>query len=262
MSGKRKKRDLADETPAGRDENVHSSETGAQAGTATPVEESQPQPARVAAEAPGDLVAEQPAEEAVTGGPEGPTELTLLEARVRELEAEIAEVRDQLLRKAADFDNTRKRLARDKEESVRYANSALVLDLIEVIDGLERAIVSSESSQDFASLHQGVVLIERQLMDTLRRKWGLERISSSGRPFDPSLHQAVTMGEAAEGDDQVVLEEYQSGYLLNERVMRPAKVKVSAPRRSGASAASGAVDDPGPGSAGGGAAVDGSGAGA
>lgn len=165
-------------------------------------------------------------------------------ATVVELERQLAEVRDQLLRKAADFDNYRKRMVRDKEESVRFANSALIMDLIDAIDGLERAISSTESSQDFAALHQGVVLIERQLIDGLERKWGLQRMACTGKPFDPSCHQAVTMGEPAQGDDQIVLEEYQSGYLLHERVVRPAKVKISAPRgsRAGASAAEGRAD--------------------
>jgi molecular chaperone GrpE len=169
-----------------------------------------------------------------------------LEATVALLEGQLAEARDQLLRKAADFDNYRKRMARDKEESVRYANTALIVDLIDAMDGLERAISSTESSQDFASLHQGVVLIEKQLMDSLERKWGLHRMTCTGKPFDPSYHQAVMMGEPGQGEEQIVLEEYQSGYLLHERVVRPAKVKISAPRaiRSATSAsvdAAGAV---------------------
>jgi len=173
-----------------------------------------------------------------------------LAVRVLELEGELADVKDQLLRKAADFDNFRKRMARDKEESVRFANTALLLDLLDVIDGLERAIASSETSRDFGALHQGVALIERQLLDSLDRKWGLKRMSARGKPFDPAAHHAMTVGEPADGGEQVVLEEYQSGYLLHDRVVRPAKVKVSAPRRS-AAGASAVVDAPEPGRAGG-----------
>lgn len=157
-----------------------------------------------------------------------------LGARVIELEGQLADLKDQLLRKAADFDNFRKRMARDKEESIRFANSALLADLLEVIDGFERAIASSETSRDFGALHQGVALIEKQLLDTLDRKWGLRRMSTMGTRFDPAFHQAVTVGEPVASGEQVVLEELQSGYLLHDRVVRPARVKVSAPRRSGA----------------------------
>lgn len=172
-----------------------------------------------------------PADEAAPSQPEQVVDpVPALEARIAELEAALAEARDQLLRKVADFDNTRKRLLRDKEESVKFANAVLLTDLVESIDGLERAIVSAETSRDFDALHEGVVLIERQLMGTLEKKWGLSRMSAAGQPFDPQQHQAVSVGQPAEGDVPVVLSEMQSGYTLNGRVLRPARVIVSATR--------------------------------
>jgi molecular chaperone GrpE len=192
----------------------------------------------------GEAMVSSAAESAsAAGAPAGAEErVRVLETRVGELEGQLAEAQEQLLRKHADFDNSRKRMARDKEESVRFANSALLADLIEVIDGFELAIASSEGSKDFGALHQGVVLIEKQLTDGLERKWGLRRMGSVGAPFDPAMHQAITMGEPVDGPDQVVLEEYQSGYLLHERVVRPAKVKVSASRRAASARAEGGGD--------------------
>ena len=245
MSVKRKKKDLADGAAADGDDSapplgVHGpSRDGAGGGEGrsdpnglVAAEAGSPGGPSVSAGEDGEL---GDSRESAASEPAGAARA--LAARVAELEGQLAEARDQLLRKAADLDNYRKRMARDKEEGVRFANAALVVDLIDAIDGLERAISSTESSQDFASLHQGVVLIEKQLMDSLERKWGLKRMSCEGKAFDPSLHQAITVGEPAEADEQLVLEEYQSGYLLHERVVRPAKVKVSAPRRGRSSAA-------------------------
>jgi molecular chaperone GrpE len=245
MSVKRKKKDLADGAAADGDDSAPSPDAHGPSRDGTGGDAVRSDPAGVAASEAGypggpSISAEEEGEPLASpgGAPlEAAEAARALAARVGELENQLAEARDQLLRKAADFDNFRKRMARDKEESVRFANAALVVDLIDAMDGLGRAISSTESSQDFASLHQGVVLIEKQLMDSLERKWGLKRMSSAGKAFDPSLHQAITVGEPAAGDEQLVLEEYQSGYLLHERVVRPAKVKVSAPQKSRSSVA-------------------------
>lgn len=155
-----------------------------------------------------------------------------LEIRIAELEAENTDLKDQYLRKQADFENYRRRMSREKEDAVAYANQQLLLDLTSVIDDFERAIRSAEESRDYDSFHDGVVLIERQLTSMLERKWGLTRFDSDGETFDPQRHEAVTTEERDGGEPSLVLEEYQKGYLLHDRVLRTAKVKVSVPAPS------------------------------
>ena len=145
------------------------------------------------------------------------------------LEAEIADLKDQLLRKQADFENFRKRMYREREEASKYANSKLLLDLVEVIDNFERAIRSSEESQDFESFHQGIELIEKQFTSMLESKWGLKRFESVGEEFDPEKHEAIAVDQSGEHPEQTVVDDYQKGYLLHDRVLRNAKVRVAMP---------------------------------
>ncbi|TVR74315.1 MAG: nucleotide exchange factor GrpE [Spirochaetaceae bacterium] len=152
-----------------------------------------------------------------------------LKERLAELEAENSELKDQYLRKQADMENFRRRMIRDKEDAVSYANQQLLLDLTAIIDDFERAISSAEESRDYDAFHDGIVLIEKQLTGMLERKWGLKRFDSEGEEFDPQKHEAVTTEPRPEEANSIVLEEYQRGYLLHDRVLRSAKVKVSMP---------------------------------
>lgn len=156
-------------------------------------------------------------------------ETALLRERIAELESENSELKNQYLRKQADMENYRKRMVRDKESAVQFANQQLLLDLTSVIDDFERAIRSAEESRDFDSFHDGIVLIENQLTSMLERKWGLARFDSVGEIFDPQKHEAVTTEPRQEHDESIVLEDYQKGYTLHDRVLRSAKVKVSMP---------------------------------
>jgi molecular chaperone GrpE len=157
------------------------------------------------------------------------TELLRLKDRLKQAEQENSELKDQYLRKQADFENYRKRSLRDREEAVRFANRQLLLDLAGVIDDFERAIKSAEESEDFTAFYDGVVLIERQLTGMLERKWGLKRFDSEGEVFDPQKHEAVATEPKEDHDESMVLEDYQKGYMLHDRVIRSAKVKVSMP---------------------------------
>lgn len=150
------------------------------------------------------------------------------DAKTPDLSAEVDTLKDQLLRKQADFENFRRRLHRDKAEAIRYANTEVLLDLAEVIDGLERA-VQSGAEADAAAVRDGVSLIEKQLTGMLERKWGFCRFSSEGEPFDPEKHQAIVSEESEEHEVATVIEDYQRGYLLHDRVVRPARVKVAQP---------------------------------
>ncbi len=152
-----------------------------------------------------------------------------LRERVSALESEISELKDQMLRKQAESDNFRKRMLRDKEDSIKYANSNLLMDLITIIDDFERAIKASQETVDPESFHSGIELIEKQFVSMLDRNWGLKRMVSVGEAFDPQLHEAIGMEESPDYDTQTVIEDYQSGYILQDRVLRPAKVKVAMP---------------------------------
>lgn len=160
--------------------------------------------------------------------PQAASEMDLLE-RIQQLEQSIKESKDQLLRKAAEFENSRKRLSREKEESIKYANAALLGDVVPIIDDFERAIQSAADSKDFDAFHTGVSIIEKQMVSMLERNWGLKRFSANGEPFDPEKHEAIAVEETDKHDSEVVLEDYQKGYLLHDRVLRPAKVRVARP---------------------------------
>jgi molecular chaperone GrpE len=154
---------------------------------------------------------------------------TDLQEQVQQLEEAVREAKEQLLRKAAEFENSRKRLAREKEESIKYANAALLVDIVPIIDDFERAIQSAADSKDFDAFHSGVSMIEKQMVSMLERNWGLKRFSANGEPFDPEKHEAIAVEETDKHDSEIVLEDYQKGYLLHDRVLRPAKVKVARP---------------------------------
>jgi len=155
-----------------------------------------------------------------------------LNRRVEELENEIASLKDQMLRKQAEMDNFRKRILKDKEDAIRFSNANLLTDLITIIDNFERAIQSSTQSKDFDSFHSGIELIEKQFTGMLENKWGLKRIKSIGEEFDPQKHEAIGMEESSGHDVETVVEDYQKGYILHDRVLRPAKVKVAVPSKS------------------------------
>ncbi len=181
--------------------------------------------------------------EGSSGQPDAPAQeedpVSRLEGRVRALEKENASLKDQLLRSLADFENFRKRMFREREEAVRYANASLLSDLIEIIDDFERAIQSAAVSRDFESFHAGVSMIERQLVSMLERNWGLKRFQSAGEEFDPEKHQAIALEPMRGQEKPIVLEDYQKGYRLHDRILRPAKVKVSQPANEEAESNSG-----------------------
>ncbi len=152
-----------------------------------------------------------------------------LKARIASLEAENSSLKDQYLRKAAEFENFRKRMNKDKQDAIDFANQSLLLDLIPVIDDFERAIKSSEGSRDFNTLHEGVAIIEKRLVSQLESKWGLVRFESMGCAFDPNRHEGIMMEKSSDVSEPTVSEDFVRGYTLKDRVIRSAKVKVMMP---------------------------------
>jgi len=156
------------------------------------------------------------------------------EQKIAELESQLAETRDQLLRKAAEFENFRKRMNQEKQNSIEYANQSLLSDIIPIIDDFERAIVAGEAglqsnSKEYASLLEGIKMIEKRLSTQLEAKWGLKRYNSEGELFDPNLHEALMMEKSPEITEATVQEVFFKGYSLKDRVIRAAKVKVLMP---------------------------------
>jgi len=158
-----------------------------------------------------------------------------LEAKIAELEAQLAETREQLLRKAADFENFRKRMSQEKQRAIDFANESLLLDIIPIIDDFERAIQSADASAELAELPagkamlDGISMIEKRFTGQLESKWGLRRFVSAGEPFDPNFHEAMFMEKSPDVEEPTVMEDFAKGYTLKDRVIRSAKVKVLMP---------------------------------
>lgn len=154
-----------------------------------------------------------------------------LEATNKALQEEVSSLKDQYLRKVADYENFRKRMTREKEEQAKYANTSLLTDLIAIVDDFDRAIQSSEVAQDFKTLHDGVSMIQKQFLSMLDSRYALKRFDSKGEAFDPNFHEAVMMDEAEGIEHPVVAEDFLKGYKLHDRIIRTAKVKVSMPSK-------------------------------
>ena len=180
-----------------------------------------------------ELQEELQAEELETEPVEEPAEEVsqeeILQAKVAELEAANAELKDQMLRRQAELENYRKRLIRDKEEAVQYANESLIRDILGFLDNMDRALVAARNGGDVNALIEGFEMTQNQLLSTLDKNWGLKAIESVGQEFDPSLHEACMMAIDESLDKETVLEEFQKGYTLHGRVVRPSKVKIGKP---------------------------------
>ena len=154
-----------------------------------------------------------------------------LRAELDKAKHEAHEYKDRYLRLYAETENFKKRMSRDVIEQGKYANENLIKELIPVLDNLERAISHSESApggQGGEGLVEGVKMVAKQLYDVLA-KFGVTQVESVGKPFDPNKQQAMMHVETAEHEPGTVVEEFQKGYFLNDRILRPAMVTVAKP---------------------------------
>lgn len=152
-----------------------------------------------------------------------------LRARLQAKEKEAAENYDRYLRAVADLDNYRKRAARDKEDAIKYGNEKLIKDVLPILDSLDRALLQASdlsARNNFEAFQQGLELIHSQILGCLERH-GVEKIAAKGEEFDPEKHQALMQVETADMESNRVVDEYESGYTLNGRLLRPSKVSVS-----------------------------------
>jgi molecular chaperone GrpE len=145
-------------------------------------------------------------------------------SETEQLRAEVAGLRDRLLRERAELENYKKRAARDRAETLRFANEGLLRDLLPVIDNLHRALEHAQRSQDAGPIVEGVELVLRSLTETLERH-GVRTVEARGARFDPAHHEAIGHVESDQPPNTVV-DEHQRGYLLHDRLLRPALVTV------------------------------------
>jgi molecular chaperone GrpE len=156
--------------------------------------------------------------------------------RLQQEAAQAKENWDKYLRLHADVENTRKRWERDRQEIIRFANEGLLADLLNINDDLERTLrLSQEKHEDFTAFLKGVEMIIGHLHDLLRKN-GIRSIEAQGKEFDPNMHEALMQIEKTDVPENTIVEELQKGYMMDNHVLRTAKVKVARrPTESGGS---------------------------
>lgn len=139
---------------------------------------------------------------------------------------EARELEDRLLRLAAEFDNFKKRMQRERETTLKYAEESLLRELLPTLDNLERATEQGRASGEVAPLLEGVEMTLSGMRNTME-KFGLQPVNGVGQPFDPNFHEALAMEASETVPANVILQEYQKGYMVKDRLLRAAKVVVS-----------------------------------
>jgi molecular chaperone GrpE len=158
-------------------------------------------------------------------GTEDPVKV--LEEKLKEAENAAKESYDKMLRAAAEQENFKKRIHRETLDFQKFANESLIKELLPIVDNLERAVESSGSDQkQVQAIVEGVKMTLKEIYKVLER-FNLKSLESEGKPFDPNFHQAVMQQETAEHPENIVLKEMQKGYILHDRLIRPAMVVVS-----------------------------------
>jgi molecular chaperone GrpE len=148
-----------------------------------------------------------------------------LMVKLQDAEKKAAENYDKYVRAVAELDNYRKRAAREKADAIQYGNETLLRDILPLVDGMDRALEHACNSEDFEAFKKGLKLLRGQFLGCLQ-KHGVEMIDTAGKDFDPHVHEAMMQVESAEHEDSQVVGEFERGYLLNGRLLRPAKVSV------------------------------------
>ncbi len=157
--------------------------------------------------------------------------LAQLEADLKAAKAEVAEWQDRFLRKAAEFENYRKRSDKEKTDSISLAKSSVLMEFLPIADACERAMKALKESRNapgnLQQFHDGVDLLYKQVLEALSRS-GAVAMEVEGKPFDPRLHEALSRQETADYEEGTVIKELRRGYLFKEKLLRPAQVVVAA----------------------------------
>ena len=150
----------------------------------------------------------------------------LLDQQLAQLKSEVDRYKETALRSTADLDNYRKRMVREKEEAVRYANTGFLECLIPILDNFELGLQAAKAGGGQSAILDGLTMVFKQLQDFLSNS-GVETIEAVGQVFDPNLHEAIAQEQSAEFDEDVVIRQLRKGYRLKDRLIRPANVVVS-----------------------------------
>ena len=150
--------------------------------------------------------------------------LEQLEEQIRLKDDELLKQKDTFLREKAELDNFKKRLTKEKEDFVQFANERLLKEVIQIEDNMERAMTASNATLE--SLQEGVEMIQKQFATFLKNQ-KVKPIEALGKPFDPNLHEVLNQQESEEHEENTVIQEYSKGYTLNGRILRSAKVVIA-----------------------------------
>jgi molecular chaperone GrpE len=154
------------------------------------------------------------------------TKQTEAEDAMAGLQADLDRFRDLALRSQADFENYKRRSAREKEEAIKYANTSLLQRLLAIIDNFELGLAAAKGQGEDSPIYSGMVLVQKQLNDLLAEN-GLQPIEAEGKTFDPNLHEAIAHEPSDQFPEGIVLRQARRGYRFKDRLLRPAKVVVS-----------------------------------
>jgi molecular chaperone GrpE len=146
--------------------------------------------------------------------------------KLDEKDKEAKENYDRWLRAVAELENYKKRMAKEKLDLSKYANEQLIKEILPIVDNLERAIKHSNNQKGSKALDDGVKMTAKQLI-TVLEKFGIKQIEALNEPFDPNFHEAIMQLESQEHEENIVVRELEKGYLLHDRLIRPAKVAIS-----------------------------------
>ena len=148
-------------------------------------------------------------------------------AREKTEDLQIKDLQEQLLRMRADFENTKKRLERDKQEAIKFANEQLLVEILLIVNNFDRAMTSLSEGHDPEKVKKGLDIAQGQLHQVLERH-GVQVVKTLGEEFNPALHEAVAVVETPRGvKDGTIMDEIQRGYLLNGRLIRPSRVRIA-----------------------------------
>ena len=153
------------------------------------------------------------------------------EEKIAALEKENADLKDQLLRRAADFDNYRKRMMKEKQDTYDYANAGLLADLLDSLDNFDRTIDAAKDAKDAKAIADGIKMINKNLVKMLEDKYGLTGYGKEGDEFNPDEHEAIGRMEDEKAKKETLAQVYLKGYKLKDKVIRHAKVMVKVPKQ-------------------------------
>ena len=186
----------------------------------------------LSAEAAEPVELTDPVDDPVSQEPVPRAEFERISAQLAEKEKELTEFKDKYLRALADSDNARKRMRQQSEENVRIQRENMLREVLPIVDNLERAVAAARDGGNGKPIVEGVEMVLRSMLDFLRGH-GVTQLSVVGEPFDPQRHEAIAQVESSQHPPNTVLEEHHRGYLIGDRMLRPARVSVVKPGSEG-----------------------------